>query len=1146
MGWKKRRKAKLVSAVLILVLLIVSSMSSIMAEELNETGEIPVSQLTDGTETQEQTEDQINGISGVLWLDENNNGIIDEDETPISGYPVYLYNKENLTEEIQKVNSDTEGKYEFSELEPGEYIVGVKAEENETGYLLPETEVTDDTDNKFTVDEELEILDYAYSGTITIAEDTVATDIDCGLLEAAEQTENGENTGANDTVDNNNDSGQETNPADDAEGETSLPEDELETDSGQALDYTVSPADLEVADNSNSISGSVWMDSNGDGAWGASEMPVSDYEVFLYLVADKDNAVATTTTDSNGEYVFDDIAPGEYSVGMPVAETVNGTKYLVPTGGIRNDNKFALDVTYNAYTEGITVTADAQVTDYNAGVRLYYARSTRSSAYNVFSGKGSAVSLITTATTLADAFAICMAYPTSGSFTIRVDLPDPDMAADALGIPAGYDITLTSSVGDNHTIKQTKTLSAVDFTQRHFYINGGSLTLLNITLEGVGNTGGYNGGVEISSSGGELIMDNATITNCYNYNGGGVKTDTNATVTMENGAKIENCSAIEEGGGIYIFSGVIEMKTSAAIENCSANKGGGAYYIHGTLNMNNAAIQECEADSSGFTGGTGGGVAGTLTMTMENKSKITFCAAKTSGGGLHISGDLTMDDSSIENCEATYIAGGGVFISNAALQMKNGAKIVECTTDSDGGGVYCSNASLTMTYSSTIRNCSAAYGGGVRLAETASKLDMASGATINNCIASDEGGGVYSSGGDIAMASGSAIEVCKAANNGGGVYISNYDITMVDSNVVSNVATNGHGGGVFLYGTNANLDAKGGSIASNTAGTDGGGIYTTEYAYIEPLVAGNYSHISTDSAVVFSDNASKFEEEPPYNAEAACPQLEFNGTSQSSSSPITTHILNNNDINYRRNAVEVVYNSNVSTYDSSMTDSTSMAEPYGWHDTVTVKAYANVSFTTPSTAPPNYQFECWTTNPNGSGDKYYPTDTFVISVNTVLYAQWELITPSLTIEKTVTGKYGNMTKSFEVTVTLIDNSGTPISGDYTYTGGTLTFNNNGEAKVSIKHGESITIEGIPLDSDYTVEETDSAVSSYTVTYNGSGSVPPTGTLTGGNVKVGIENNLDILETGIGGLDTRMIIVGLAVLFAFAAAIVIYSSRRRRS
>jgi len=1118
-----------------------------MANEVIETGEVPISQLTEETETLEQTVDQTNGISGALWLDENNDGIFGEDETPVSDYPVYLYNKENITEEIQKVNSDTEGKYEFSQLEPGEYIVGVKAEENETGYLLPETEVTDDTGNKFAVGEELEILDYAFSGIITIAEDTIVIDVDCGLLEVVEQTDSGEDAVVDeDNV--NDDAERENDQADDAggSGEASLPKDELETDNGQALDYTVSPADLETASYNNSISGAIWMDSDGDGVYDAGEIPVGGYEVYLYLATDKDNVVATATTDSNGEYVFDNIAPGEYSVGMPVAETVSGTKYLVPTGGIRNDNKFALDVTYSAYTEEINIAADTQAADYNAGIRLYYARSARSSTYYVFSGKGSAVSPITTKTTLADAFAACAGYASSGSFTIRVDLPDSDMAVDALGIPSGYDITLTSSAGGNHTIKQTKTLNTDDYTQRHFYVNGGSLTLLNVTLEGVGDTGGYNGGVEISANGGELIMDNATITNCYNYSGGGVRTGNNyTTVTMENGAKIENCSAKDEGGGIYIYSGVVEMKTSATIESCYANKGGAIYYRDGgTLNMNNATIQDCKADSSGLTGGTGGGVAGTLTMTMESKSKITLCTAKTSGGGLHISGDLTMDDSSIENCEATYIAGGGVFLSNSTLEMKNAAKIAECTTDGDGGGVYCSVGNITMTDNSAIQNCSAKYGGGVRISDAPSKLDMSSGATIKSCTANGDGGGVYSTGGDIAMASGSVIDACKAADNGGGVYISNYGITMVDANVVSNEATNGHGGGVLLYGTNANLDAKGGSIASNTAGTDGGGIYTTEYAYIEPLAAGDYSHISTDRAVVFSGNASKFEEEPPYNAAVVCPQLEFNGTSQSGS-PITTHVLNNNDINYKRNAVEVVYNSNVNRYDSSMTDSTSMAEPYGWHDTVTVKEYANVNFTTLSTAPPNYQFECWTTNADGSGDKYYPTETFVISVNTVLYAQWERITPSLTIEKTVTGKYGNMTKSFEVTVTLKDNSGSPISGDYTYTGGTLTFNNNGEAKVSVKHGESITVEGIPLDSKYTVEETDSAVSSYTVTYNGSGSAP-TGTLTGGNVKVSIENNLDFIQTGIGGHDNRIIIVGLAVLFVLAAAIVIYSRRGRRN
>ena len=84
-------------------------------------------------------------------------------------------------------------------------------------------------------------------------------------------------------------------------------------------------------------------------------------------------------------------------------------------------------------------------------------------------------------------------------------------------------------------------------------------------------------------------------------------------------------------------------------------------------------------------------------------------------------------------------------------------------------------------------------------------------------------------------------------------------------------------------------------------------------------------------------------------------------------------------------------------------------------------------------------------------------------------------TGSLTISKTVTGTAGEKDKLFTFTVTI------GASGSYSYTGsktGTITSGGT----VQLKHGESITISGIPEGTSYAVVESDN--SGYEVTKTG--------------------------------------------------------------
>lgn len=95
-------------------------------------------------------------------------------------------------------------------------------------------------------------------------------------------------------------------------------------------------------------------------------------------------------------------------------------------------------------------------------------------------------------------------------------------------------------------------------------------------------------------------------------------------------------------------------------------------------------------------------------------------------------------------------------------------------------------------------------------------------------------------------------------------------------------------------------------------------------------------------------------------------------------------------------------------------------------------------------------------------------------------------TGSLTVSKTVTGDAGNQSKEWNFTVTLGD---TAVNGKY----GAMTFT-NGVAQFTLKHNQSKTATGLPLDITYEVVEQEANQDGYTTTSTGaSGMITENGT-----------------------------------------------------
>lgn len=140
---------------------------------------------------------------------------------------------------------------------------------------------------------------------------------------------------------------------------------------------------------------------------------------------------------------------------------------------------------------------------------------------------------------------------------------------------------------------------------------------------------------------------------------------------------------------------------------------------------------------------------------------------------------------------------------------------------------------------------------------------------------------------------------------------------------------------------------------------------------------------------------------------------------------------------------------------------------------------------------PNSDYSSATTG--GSGEIAKDATATATFTNTRLY--------KLTVSKIVSGQAANTSQVFTFKVTLKDADGSPLTGTYAYTGGsvsgssatapadgTITLDSYGVGSVSLSSGQQVTIGGIPSGSSYTVEEATSSEDNalkYDVTSNGS-------------------------------------------------------------
>lgn len=169
----------------------------------------------------------------------------------------------------------------------------------------------------------------------------------------------------------------------------------------------------------------------------------------------------------------------------------------------------------------------------------------------------------------------------------------------------------------------------------------------------------------------------------------------------------------------------------------------------------------------------------------------------------------------------------------------------------------------------------------------------------------------------------------------------------------------------------------------------------------------------------------------------------------------------------------------------------------------------------------------------------------------------------LTVSKVVEGKSGDRTKEFVFEIQASDSGGNALNGDYSYIGsvktgfdtqsqkpndGTLTFQ-NGNAQITLKHGQQIQIKNLPVNAQITV--TEQSAEGYQTSYTVNGEKENNGTLTliqHSTVDV-VNEKSDIAATGITdnirGIGAGLGMAAIAVLSFGGLALLRLKKGRKR-
>lgn len=233
-------------------------------------------------------------LGNFIWYDYNNNGLYDSaTEDPVEAVDVSLFRADaggNPTGiALQTDTTDANGYYLFDLVSPGQYVVVVNASNFAGGNPLE---------------------NYISSLTGVASAEPNPDDTNDNGIDDPNPAANGIQSALIDLQRNNAPT-----------GEVDLgPEGIGSADNDANSDLTIDFGFYQPM----SLGNRVWFDVDDDGELDTTENGVGGVVVNLYDAGDLTTPISSTTTDTNGYYIFDGLIPGDYIVEIPTSEFGDG------------------------------------------------------------------------------------------------------------------------------------------------------------------------------------------------------------------------------------------------------------------------------------------------------------------------------------------------------------------------------------------------------------------------------------------------------------------------------------------------------------------------------------------------------------------------------------------------------------------------------------------------------------------------------------------------------------------------------------------------------------------------------------------------------------------------------------------------------
>lgn len=420
----------------------------------------------------------------------------------------------------------------------------------------------------------------------------------------------------------------------------------------------------------------------------------------------------------------------------------------------------------------------------------------------------------------------------------------------------GYGVGLTGSVTANSSLKLDNGTNIHNNTHVGTFVESGSMNVgatANVDIVNNGERGAVVNNVHSTGTFNKATITgngNSSMTGAGIYTTGTISTTTNTNISENKGT---------QGGGICGDGNAVLTINGSTINSNTANGCGGAICSYGTLNLNSGTLKKNSATGDGgaiwfkkgsinatieenSANGLGGGVSHSGGSATDHIKGGTINNNKANqGAGLYTDGTLVIDNGSINNNTAS--GNGGGIMSNGPVTM-NAGTITGNYSGWDGGGVN-SHANFNFN-GGTIQNNTAYWLGGNIHQQSVNSANvtftMTSKTPISGGKAEGSGGGgicVYGTGAKVILNDGTSVKDNTAPVGGG---IDSNGAVEIKNAIISGNSTTGVGGGIALftdsYGTGS-LKMSSGIIENNTAGTEGGGFWGSNFTMTGGTIQNN-------------------------------------------------------------------------------------------------------------------------------------------------------------------------------------------------------------------------------------------------------------------------------------------------------------------